>query len=85
MAMVIARDAARGGGGSGNGGSDGTLACDGGDSSGDGGWTPSSTFLEQSLKREFTPFFLQVTAKICGGVAFPLIEPKLGQEGKGPT
>ena len=34
---------------------------------GGGGWTPSPAFLEQSLERENTPFFLQMTARVCGG------------------
>ena len=62
----------RGGGGGGGGGDD-------------GGWTPSPAFLEQPLERESTPFFLQMTARVCGGVPSPLIEPLLGQERKGPT
>ena len=61
-------------------GSGGTEACGGG-----GGWTPSSAFLEQPLEREITPFFLQMTARVCGGVPSPLIEPIMGREGKGPT
>ena len=63
-------DAARGGGGS------GISACGGGgggDNGGDGGWTPFSTFLEQLLEREFTPFFLQMMARVCwGGGSVPL-------------
>ena len=50
------------------GGGDGTEACGGG--SGGGGWTPSPAFLEQPLERESTPFFLQMMAKVCGGVPF---------------
>ena len=68
---------ARSGGGS-------TEACGGG-GGGDGGWTPSPAFLEQPLERESTPFFLQMTARVCGGVPSPLIEPIMGREGKGPT
>ena len=62
-------------------GGGGTKACGG------GGWTPSPAFLEQPLERESTPFFLQMTARVCGGGFFlsPLIEPIMGQEGKGPT
>ena len=30
-------------------------------------------------------FFSQMTARVCGGVPSPLIEPKMGREGKGPT
>ena len=48
-------------------------------------WTPSPAFLEQPLEREITPFFLQMTARVCGGVPSPLIEPIMGREGKGPT
>ena len=64
----------------GGGGSGGTDACGGG-----GGWTPSSTLREQPLKREKTPFFSQMTARVFGGLPSPLIEPKMGREGKGPT
>ena len=71
---------ARGGGGH-NGD---TWRCGGGG----GGWSPSLIFLEQPLKREETPFFLQMTARVCGGgggVPSPLIEPIMGRERKGPT
>ena len=47
-------------------------------------WSPSSIAPEQSLDREFTPFFLQMTARVCGGVPFPLIEPQMGREEKDP-
>ena len=64
----------------------------GGDSGGDtracgGGRSLSSIFLVQSLEREFTPIFLQLIARVCGGggVPSPLIEPKMSREGKGPT
>ena len=40
---------------------------DGGRRGGGGGWTPSPAFLEQPLEREITPFFLQMTARVCGG------------------
>ena len=50
---------ARGGGGNGGRRGSGTNAC--------GGWSPSSIFLEQLLKREITPFLSQVTARVCGG------------------
>ena len=53
---------ARSGGGRRGGG---TEACGGGGD--DGGWTPSPAFLEQPLERESTPFFLQMTARVCGG------------------
>ena len=72
---------ARSGGGRRGGG--GTVACGG--SGGGGGWTPSPALLEQPLEREITPFFLQMTARVCGGVPSPLIEPIMGREGKGPT
>ena len=36
------------------------------------GWTPSPAFLEQPLEREITPFFLQMTARVCGG-SLPLL------------
>ena len=52
---------------------------------GGGGWTPSLAFLEQPLEREITHFFLQMTARVCGGVHSPLIEPIMGRERKGPT
>ena len=42
-------------------------------------------FLEQPLEREITPFFLQMTARVCWGVPSPLLEPIMGREGKGPT
>ena len=75
--------ATRSGGDCRSGGSNGTEACGGG--GGNGGWTPSLVFLEQPLERESTPFFLQIIARVCGGVPSPLIEPIIGQEGKGPT
>ena len=58
----------------------GTVACGGGGGSGgvggggcgdDGGWTPSPAFREQPLKMEETPFFSQMTARVCGGGPFP--------------
>ena len=67
------------------GGGGGTEACGGGGGGDDGGWTPSPAFLEQPLERESTPFFLQMTARVCGGVPSPIIEPIMGREGKGPT
>ena len=57
-----------GGGRRGDGGGDGTEASDGG---GGDGWTPSPAFLEQPLERESTTFFLQMTARVCGGGPFP--------------
>ena len=62
---------ARSGGGCRGGDGGSTEACD---SSSDGGWTPSPAFLEQPLEREITPFFLQMTARVCRG----------GEMGKGP-
>ena len=63
----------------------GTRACGGGGDGGDDDWSPSPIFLEQPLEREFTPFFLQMTARVCRGVPSPLIEPIMGREEKGPT
>ena len=48
------------------------------------GLLPCSS-LSSYLRGEIAPFFLQMTARICGGVPSPLIEPIMGQEGKGPT
>ena len=53
--------------------------------SGGGGWFPPLSFLEQPLEMKYDPFFLQMTARVCGGVPSPLIEPIMGREGKGPT
>ena len=64
---------ARGGGGVGSGCGRGIGSCGGGDSSGGGGRYPS-IFREQVVEREFTPFFLQMTARVCGrggGGPFP--------------
>ena len=76
---------ARSGGGLRGSGGSGTKACGGGGGGGmkaydggDGGWTLSPAFLEQSLERENTPFFLQMMARLCGGVPSPLIEPIIG-------
>ena len=61
----------RGGGLSGGRGG-GTMACSGSGGDGrDGGWSSSPIFLEQPLEREFTPFFLQMTARVWGGGPFP--------------
>ena len=46
-----------------------------------GGRSPSSIFLEQPLEREFTPFFLQMTARVCGGF-IPLFFSPLGPQPK---
>ena len=73
----------RGGSFCGGGGS--SEACCGGGGDEDG-WTPSPAFREQPLEMEKTPFFSQMTARVCGGgIPSPLIEPKMGREGKGPT
>ena len=56
-------------------GGGGTDACGGG---GNDSWTPSSTFREQLLDREETPFFSKMMARVCGGSLSPLIEPKMG-------
>ena len=34
--------------------------------------SPSPIFLEHALEREFTPLFLQMTARVCGG-SLPLL------------
>ena len=63
------------GGGLGGGHDGGTWSCGGGGGGGGGGWSPSSIFLEQPLEREITLFFVQMTARVCGGgVPSPLIE-----------
>ena len=76
---------ARRGGGLGGEHSGGTGRCGGGDGGGGGGWSPSLFSLEQPLERDDDPFFLPMTARVCGGVPSPLIEPLVGREGKGPT
>ena len=64
----------------------GTKVCSSGSGSGDDGcWTSSLAFREKPLKREETPFFYQMMARVCGGLPSPLIEPKMGREGKGLT
>ena len=57
----------------------GTKACGSG---GDGGWTPFPAFLEQPLERESTPFFLQMTARVCGGGPFPFYRAHNGPRGE---
>ena len=81
-----------GGGGDCGGGGASVIVARGGGYGGCGGggggdMSSSLIFLKQSLEREFTPFFLQMTTRVCGGggVPSPLIEPKMGREGKGPT
>ena len=75
--MLVSVVKARGGGGLGSGHSD-TWSCGSGSGGGGGGKSPSSTLLEQPLEREITSFFLQMTARVCGGISSPLIEPKMG-------
>ena len=70
---------ARSGGGRRGGGGGGTEACGGG---GDGIWTPSPAFLEQPLERESTPFFRQMTARVCGGGPFPSYRAHDGPRGE---
>ena len=48
------------------------------------GLLPRSS-LSSHLRGRGTPFFLQMTARVCGGVPSPLIEPIVGRERKGPT
>ena len=76
---------ARGGVGLGGGHGDDTWWCGGGGDDRGGDWSSSLIFLEQPLEREDNPFFLQMTAWVCGGggVPSPLIEPIMGREGKG--
>ena len=71
---------ARSGGGRHGGCGGGTEACG-------GGWTPSPAFLEQPLEREITPFFLQMTARVCGwggggGGPFPSYRAHNGPRGE---
>ena len=76
---------ARSGGGHHGGGGGGTEVCGGGG----GGWTPSPAFLEQPLEREITHFFLQMTARVCGGSPFSSYRAHNGPRGErahlGPT
>ena len=83
--MIKARGGSSLGGSLGSGHDGGTWQWDGSGGNGGGGWSPSLIFLEQPLERENTPFFLQMTARVCGGVPSPLIEPIMGRERKGPT
>ena len=41
--------------------------------------------LSSHLKGSSLLSFFQMTARVCGGVPSPLIEPILGRERKGPT
>ena len=45
----------------------------GGSGGGDGGWSPSTIFQEESLKREISPFLSQMMARVCGGGSLPLL------------
>ena len=45
---------------------------------------PFWTFLEQSLERKFTPFFLQMSTRVCGEVPSSLIEPKMSPPSSSP-
>ena len=79
--------------GSGSSGGGGTDACDGGGmdvcgGGGDGSWTPSQPFMSSHSRGTRLLFFSQMMVRVCwggGGVPSPLIEPKMGREGKGPT
>ena len=44
--------------------------------------SPLSSYLRGSSLFFFS---LQMTARVCGGVPSPLIDPIMGREGKGPT
>ena len=79
--VLVVRE--KSGGGSGSSGNGAMDAYDDGGSNGD--WTPSSTFHEQPLKREETPLFSQMAARVCREVPSPLLEPKMSQEGTGST
>ena len=64
---------AGGGGGLGGGHGGGTWWCDGGGGDGGGGWSPSLIFLEQPLEVKDALYFLQMTARVCGGGSLPLL------------
>ena len=70
---------ARGGGG----GRGGSMSSYGNGDDG-GSRSPSSIFHEQSLEKEFTPFFLQMIARVCAGFLLLLKSPRLAERGKGP-
>ena len=63
------------GGGLGGGHGGGTWWCGGSGGGGGGGWFPSLSFLEQPLEMKDDPFFLQMTARVCGrgGGSLPLL------------
>ena len=46
------------------------------------GWIPFFCSLKQSLWREFTPFFLKITARVCGGGLFPSYSAQDGPRGE---
>ena len=75
---------ARGGGGLGGRHCGGTWSWGGGGGGGGGGRSHFPIFLEQPLEREFTPFFLQMTTRVCGGSLPLLLSPKWAERGKGP-
>ena len=67
---------AGGGGGLGGGHSGSTWWCGGGGGGGGGrggGWSPSLIFLEKPLEVKDAPYFLQMTARVCGGGSLPLL------------
>ena len=67
---------------SGSGSGDGSSSTDACGSGGDGSWTPSPIFREQPLKREETPFFSQMTARVCRGGPFPSYRAQDGSRGE---
>ena len=46
---------------------------------------PPRPSVSSHLRERRLLFFSQMMARVCGGVLSPLIEPKMGREGKGPT
>ena len=49
-----------------------TWSCGNSDDGGGSSRSSSLIFREQPLEREFTPFFLQMTTRVCGG-SLPLL------------
>ena len=49
------------------------------------GLLPRPSVSSHSRWRRLPSFFSQMTARVCGGVPSPLIEPIMGREEKGPT
>ena len=47
-------------------------------------WLVSSDLPRAVTQAGEHSFFYQMTARVCEGVTSPLIEPKMGREGKGP-